>query len=277
MPWPLPWIVLQGKPTASDAPGFHLVRLDPSGTKLLSSERIGADTALTNPDDWSLTVDFQNRVWVAGSVSPERFTTTAGAVQTGTCSSDAAFFYRRYAATGALEYSTFTNERSASIAVDADSSVYFARSARISKPLTSPDGAPAQAFCAVNSASFRPAGLSPGEAFTLFGVGMGPQDGAGLRLDSLGRVASDNRGVAVRVNGTLCPLLYVQAQQINAMAPVRAHPGRESEHRRGVQRHAERGARIQRGPVRARHFHRRCAAIRAGRNPELRPQGERPE
>jgi uncharacterized protein (TIGR03437 family) len=71
----------------------------------------------------------------------------------------------------------------------------------------------------VNGASFVDKGLSPGLIFTLTGTGFGPLTGQGLQLDSNGRVATTVAGVKVLVDGTPAPLLYVQAGQINAVAP----------------------------------------------------------
>lgn len=222
-----PWIVLRGTPTGTaDQFGYHLVRLDPSGARFISTERVGAETALANPADWSLLFDsIQNRIWMTGSVSPSGFMPTTGAIQTGTCSADVAYFLRRYASDGTLQYSSFQSAPIVSMTTDAASSLYAGRVGSVSKPLLSPDGAPIQAFCTVNSASFRGDGLAPGEAFTVFGVSMGPQQGVGLRLDPLGKVATNVSLTRVLVNDIPAPLLYTQAQQINAMAPYAITPG----------------------------------------------------
>ena len=71
----------------------------------------------------------------------------------------------------------------------------------------------------VNGASFVDTGISPGLIFTLTGIGLGPIVPQGVELDSSGKVATNVDGVQVMVNGTAAPLLYVQAAQINAVAP----------------------------------------------------------
>jgi uncharacterized protein (TIGR03437 family) len=71
----------------------------------------------------------------------------------------------------------------------------------------------------VNGASLTNTGLSPGLIFTIFGSGLGLKNGLGLQLDQSGNVSSNLAGVSVLVNGTAAPLLYMGANQINAVAP----------------------------------------------------------
>jgi uncharacterized protein (TIGR03437 family) len=69
----------------------------------------------------------------------------------------------------------------------------------------------------VDAASYQTDPLSPGGIVTIFGMNLGPAQGAG---------ATDNNSVPVTlagskvlVGGTAAPLLYVQANQINAVIP----------------------------------------------------------
>ncbi len=71
----------------------------------------------------------------------------------------------------------------------------------------------------VNGASLTNTGLSPGEIFTIFGSALGPVNPGTLVLDSKGDVSTYLDGIAVSVNGTYAPLLYVGPGQINAVAP----------------------------------------------------------
>jgi uncharacterized protein (TIGR03437 family) len=70
-----------------------------------------------------------------------------------------------------------------------------------------------------NGASLTNTGLSPGLIFSVFGSVLGPAMGETLELDENGNVAADLSGVTVYVNGTPAPLLYLGANQINAVAP----------------------------------------------------------
>jgi uncharacterized protein (TIGR03437 family) len=70
----------------------------------------------------------------------------------------------------------------------------------------------------VDSASFTDRGLSPGLIFTIRGSGLGPTVGQTEQLEG-GHVTTALAGVQVLVDGVLAPLLYVQENQINAVAP----------------------------------------------------------
>ena len=79
--------------------------------------------------------------------------------------------------------------------------------------------APPVVGAVVNGASLTNTGLSPGEIFTIFGSGLGPANGQTLELDQSGNVATGLTGIAVSVDGTYAPLLYIGPGQINAVAP----------------------------------------------------------
>jgi uncharacterized protein (TIGR03437 family) len=70
-----------------------------------------------------------------------------------------------------------------------------------------------------NAASFADSGLSPGLIFSVKGSGLGPAIGQSLALNANGNIATTLAGVKLMVNGTPAPLLYVSANQINAVAP----------------------------------------------------------
>ena len=63
----------------------------------------------------------------------------------------------------------------------------------------------------VNAASFLPGPVAPGEVITIFGAGLGPEEG----------LAADTglAGVRVLFDGAEAPLLYVQSNQIYARVP----------------------------------------------------------
>jgi uncharacterized protein (TIGR03437 family) len=62
-------------------------------------------------------------------------------------------------------------------------------------------------------------GVAPGEFITLTGVGIGPETGVAYTPDAQGRVPLALAGVQVLFDTQPVPLLYVQSQQINALAP----------------------------------------------------------
>jgi len=61
--------------------------------------------------------------------------------------------------------------------------------------------------------------VAPGELISLSGLGMGPNDGVSYELASDGAVPRSLAGVQVFFDDIPAPLLYVQSQQINAIAP----------------------------------------------------------
>ena len=79
--------------------------------------------------------------------------------------------------------------------------------------------APVLPFEVVNSASYLPGAVAPGELMTLFGPGIGPADSLGHELDANGRVGTALGGIRVLFDGTAAPLLYVSPNQINAVVP----------------------------------------------------------
>jgi uncharacterized protein (TIGR03437 family) len=73
----------------------------------------------------------------------------------------------------------------------------------------------------VNAASATEGAIAPGEIISIFGTGIGPTP-TGLTLDASGNVATNITGTQVLINGTLAPLIYASATQINAIVPYEA-------------------------------------------------------
>jgi uncharacterized protein (TIGR03437 family) len=72
----------------------------------------------------------------------------------------------------------------------------------------------------VNAAAYAPsARVSPGDIISLYGTGLGPVAGVGAQLDSSGKIATKLAGMQVTCDGIPAPLLYVGANQINAVVP----------------------------------------------------------
>jgi len=79
--------------------------------------------------------------------------------------------------------------------------------------------APATPFEIVNSASYLPGAVAPGELVTLFGPGVGPSQSAAYPFDGSASVATTLGGIRVLFDGTPAPLLYVGPNQVNAIIP----------------------------------------------------------
>jgi uncharacterized protein (TIGR03437 family) len=72
----------------------------------------------------------------------------------------------------------------------------------------------------VDSASYSPSVVAPGELVTIFGTSIGPTAAAGATVNpASGTLPLTLGGVQVTFNGQPAPLLYGSAGQINAVAP----------------------------------------------------------
>lgn len=71
----------------------------------------------------------------------------------------------------------------------------------------------------LNAASFANGPVSPGEIVSIFGSQIGPSTAATLTLTNTGKVSTSIGGVTVSFSGYLAPLIYVGANQINAIVP----------------------------------------------------------
>jgi uncharacterized protein (TIGR03437 family) len=61
--------------------------------------------------------------------------------------------------------------------------------------------------------------VAPGEIVTIYGAGFGPANGAGLQLDSSGRVATQLGGTQVMFDGIAAPILFANNSQVNLVVP----------------------------------------------------------
>jgi uncharacterized protein (TIGR03437 family) len=175
-----------------DCGDVYLAKLDPSGSSLLYSTYFGSNggdsgTALAMAPDGS--------VYLAGTTNSALLPATASAPQT----------HRAFGpdCTDEASPSAF----GANICTDAFLS-------RFSPAAT----APVIQFEVVNSASYLPGAVAPGEFVTLFGPGIGPAQSSAYPFGS-GTVAATLVGTRVLFDATAAPLLYVGPSQINAVVP----------------------------------------------------------
>lgn len=90
----------------------------------------------------------------------------------------------------------------------------------ITVTLTVTSAGPPTVTAIVNAADFLAGnGVSPGELVTIFGSSIGPATPIGLQLTSGGAVATTLGATSVTFNGIAAPLIYVSANQINAIVP----------------------------------------------------------
>jgi uncharacterized protein (TIGR03437 family) len=82
-----------------------------------------------------------------------------------------------------------------------------------------PNAPVVQLACVANAASYDGTAMSGGEIVSLFGQGLGPASGTEPQVNMETGFPKQLAGVQVTFNGTPGPLLYVQNNQINAIAP----------------------------------------------------------
>jgi uncharacterized protein (TIGR03437 family) len=79
--------------------------------------------------------------------------------------------------------------------------------------------------CLGNAASYATGLIAPGEIVTLFGSGLGPEHGVQPQATLQSPFPTQAANVEVTFDGTPAPLLWVQAAQINVVAPWSLAPG----------------------------------------------------
>ena len=109
------------------------------------------------------------------------------------------------------------------LAVDSAGSLYFAdtKNDRVRRlvPETEIPPAPVIRISAVNAASLLEGPIAPGEILTIFGHGLGPDQGVAGSFDAAGLLAAEAGGTEVRFDGVAAPVFYAQAGQVNVQVP----------------------------------------------------------
>ncbi len=186
-------------PTTTDAaqrcgtgnPAGFLVRLAAGGKSLQYSSYLGGGTG-SGTMGGAIALDPQGRVWLAGSTSAADFPIGGGPVQ----------------AMPGGGSSTFDSTNLYAFAGDA-----FLAGVDLAAPH------PFGLTCEADAASLAPNLVSPGEIVSLFGAGIGPETGVAAGLDADGRLPTTLANTRVLFDGIAAPLLFVRADQVNAVAP----------------------------------------------------------
>ena len=108
------------------------------------------------------------------------------------------------------------------LAVDGGGNIWIADTMnnRVRKLTPAPIAVEQTAPLAVaNAASYLSGPVAPGEMVAIFGIGIGPVNGAGGALDASGSLVTELGQTKVLFDGAAAPLFYVQDSQVNAQAP----------------------------------------------------------
>jgi uncharacterized protein (TIGR03437 family) len=237
-----------GVPGVGDA---FITKLNPSASgsaQLVYSTYLGG---AFDDEGFGIAVDSLGHITVAGQTNSSGFPVTGNAIQgfdAGPSPTNQGFIARfdpSKSGTASLLYSTFLggdeDDGLFAVAVNSTGTVVVAAGAYASpNPPITPSafqptygGGSSNAYIAeinftesgpvprsvVNGASLVDTGLSPGLIFTIRGSGFGPSAPEQGGVDVNGRIPTTLDGVQVMVDDTPAPLLYVSADQINAVAP----------------------------------------------------------
>lgn len=185
--------------------GYRLVHLDANGQKILADLPVGTDSLYVDPAG--------NLIAMAeGSFKP-----SPNALVTSSCGSFP-YAYLRLSPTGQQLFATYLPYNPAITGLSSRGLpiLQFAgQNYEIDE--SQPNGV--FAGCVLDAASFANGDVVfPGEIVTLFGSGLGPQQGVAFQLQN-GNLPSTLGGTSVLINGQPVPLLYSSYGQVNAIVP----------------------------------------------------------
>jgi uncharacterized protein (TIGR03437 family) len=211
---PCPPINPQGPPPAQCNHGF-VSKLSPDG-QLVYSTYLGGSGA-DNSD--AIAVDGAGEAYVAGNTSSSDF---PAATPLRAFGGEVGFLAKLNAAGNALLYSTPFGANNATgtvgLALDGAGNAYIAGGNLVAKIAVVPAPKIASAGV-VNGASLLPGPLAPGEIISIFGAGLGPVTPATPTADSSGSIGNSAGGTQVLIGVIHAPVLYAQANQVNAVVP----------------------------------------------------------
>jgi uncharacterized protein (TIGR03437 family) len=140
----------------------------------------------------------------------------------GACSSLVASFVLETNSAGAVVTATYLRQGTdAAVAITSPNHLLVYRALSNSTVAVDLSVQPEALFgCPANLASgIANAGLAPGEIFLLTGTGLGPAQSIGAVPNAAGQYPTSLGGVQLLIGSTALPLLYVQANEIHAVAP----------------------------------------------------------
>lgn len=197
----------------------ELIRLAPDNRGFLSRRRIAEpDAALV-----ALHRDSTGRTFVTASTVQNTIPTSSQAAQALGCASrgGSAALLLEVSEDATSPVRTYVPGASASLRAipnSPDPLTFFDGTNRILRLLPNQSPTPNLA-CVTGGASRMVTTLSPGQIVTLVGAGIGPDIGVSANLTSANRFPLSLAGVEIKVNGVAAPLLYAQANQVNAILP----------------------------------------------------------
>ena len=180
-----------------------------------------AETDMSQTEFDSILLDSAGNAYAFGN-GTGAIPSTPVQLLSGSCSESAASFVLEVNSGGTLVMASyFRQDTDAAVAVPSPAHllVYRSRSSA-TIPVDFSVQSAALFGCPANLASnVANAGLAAGEIFLLTGTGLGPVQGIGAVPNAAGQYPTTLGGVQVFIGSTPVPLLYVQANEIHAVAP----------------------------------------------------------
>jgi uncharacterized protein (TIGR03437 family) len=193
-----------------------IAKLDPNASFLWTNPLQSEATSVT-----SIAVDSAGNVWATGNTSPA-FPNLNGWSTGGT-----EFLARLNSAGSAFTYSALypSGTIAQSIALDPSGLVHVAGASGFVSAIN-PNAAPSMKIFDFGNAfgGSATARIAPAEVISIYGPGIGPATAASA-TPSNGFYPTTFNGVQVQINGMNMPLLYVSANQINAVVPMEVATG----------------------------------------------------
>ena len=202
---------LDGFGIPANTDGF-VAKLNPDGTGLVWATYLGGSG---NDAVGSIAVDASGHVWASGATASPNFPNAQGWSQGGN-------FLVEFNSTGsALSYSARypTGTVGQSIALDPSGLLHLAGLNGFVSAIA-PSAAPTTAIFGFQNAfgGSTTARIAPAEVISIYGPNVGPATAATAQPVN-GFYPTTFGGVQVQINGANIPLLYVSANQINAVVP----------------------------------------------------------
>jgi uncharacterized protein (TIGR03437 family) len=204
--------------------GF-VAELNPTGSAMVWASFLGGSSNVGATIARNLAVDASGDVWVSGTTTSLDFPATFDF-------SSGEFLTEFNPAGSALLYSAQLPFESvaAGLAIDASGIIHAAGETGIVSSFSqalAPGLATAPEIFGLSSSAGGGLGgrVVPGELISIYGLNLGPQTPATAQVSSAGYIPTTLAGAQMTINGTLAPLLYVSATQINAVAPIELTAG----------------------------------------------------
>lgn len=214
--------VFGGAPPSEDAsasPEGVLAKLKPDGSAMVWATFLGgAGPAAAQ----SISVDANGNVWAVGRTESSTFPNTNG------WTSGPEFLVGLSATGSELTYSALYPSGTVAQSVDVSLGMVYVAGSNgfVSAIIPPPQVGPGLIVFAFQNAfgGNVTARISPAEVISIYGPGIGPSTPS-TATPTNGLYPTTLAGVQVTINGMNMPLLYVSANQINAVVPMEVAPG----------------------------------------------------